>query len=90
MNGEYRSTTTAHPLIKNSSLLYAVVPNREAVNAEILYRLVRGEEPALFDSFDPSKMSFNGGRPILIYGLCHSGKCRELSQWNRHLLERDN
>ena len=79
MNGEYRSKTTAHSLVKKSSLLDAGVPSWEAVNAEILYQLMEGEEPALFDTFDPSKMSFNGGRPILIYGLCQSGKCRELS-----------
>ena len=79
MDGGYRSKTTAHSLVSRSSLLDAVVPNWEAVNAEILYQLMEGEEPALFDTFDPSKMSFNGGRPILIYGLCQSGKCRELS-----------
>ena len=79
MNGEYRSKTTAHLLVKKSSLLDAVVPTWEAVNAEILYQLMEGEEAALFDTVDPSKMSFNGGRPILVYGLCQSGKCRELS-----------
>ena len=77
---ECPSKATAHSLVKKSSLLDAVVPNWEAVNAEILYKLMEGEELALFDTFDPSKMSFNGGRPILIYGLCQSGKCREISQ----------
>ena len=83
MNGEYRSKTTARSLVKKSSLLDAVVPNWGgvgAVNAEILYRFMEREEPALFDTFDPSKTSFNGGRPILICGLCQSGKCREISQ----------
>jgi len=60
-------------------LLDAVVPNWEAVNAEILYQLMEGEEPLLFDTVDLSKMSLNGGRPSLIYGLCQRGKCRELS-----------
>ena len=79
MNGECPSTTTDHSLVKKSSLLDAVVANWEAVNAEIRYQLMEGEEPALFDTFDHSKLSFNGGRPILIYGLCQSGNCRELS-----------
>ena len=79
MNGECPSKATAHSLVKKSSLLDAVVPNWEAVNAEIRYQLMEGEEPALFDTFDHSKLPFNGGRPILIYGLCQSGKCRELS-----------
>ena len=73
------SKTTAHSLVKKTSLLDAVVPNWEAVNAEILYQSMEGEEPALFNTLDLSKMSFNGGRPILIYGLCQSGKWRELS-----------
>ena len=77
--GSVPSTTTAHSLVNKSSLLYAAVPHWEAVNAEIRYQLMEGEEPALFDTFDPSKLSFNGGRPILIYGLCQSGKCREPS-----------
>ena len=77
--GSAPSKTTAHSLVKKSSLLDAVVPNWEAVNAEILYQLMEGEEPALFDTLDPSKMSFNGGRPILIYGLCQNGTCRELN-----------
>ena len=78
--GNAPSKTTAHSLVKKSSLLDAVVPNWEAVNAEIRYQLMEGEEPALFDTFDPSNMSFNGGRPLLIYGLFQSGKCREISQ----------
>ena len=82
MNGEYRSKTTAHSLVNKSSLLDAVVPHWEAVNAEIIYRLMEGEEPALFDTFGPSKMPFNGGRPILIYGLCQSGKSTEISKAN--------
>ena len=78
--GSVPSKTTAHSPVKKISLLDAVVPNWEAVNAEILYRVVEGEETALLDTFDPSKMSFNGGRPILIYGLRQSGTCREISQ----------
>ena len=73
------SKTTAHSLVNKSSLLYAAVPHWEAVNAEIRSQLMEGEEPALFDTFDHSNLSFDGGRPILIYGLCQSGKCRELS-----------
>ena len=71
---------TAHSLVKKSSLSDAVVPNREAVNEYVLYQLLEGDETTLFDTFDYSEMSFSGGRPVLIYGLCQSGKSREISK----------